>query len=266
MNIRYVVSTMVFWWRENHLSLELECNFLRELGFGVELWPTIKGHDDCRFIKRNWDRLKVATEGMAVSLRSRNDGPTLKEWDEQLECAKYLGANMVADLGSLCISEGLGIADWGFATEVVKMAETKGVKLCAETGALQGLLEVGERFDSIWYCLDTGFANIDPEHDFKEYIDKLAPRTGHVHLADNYGKIDDHEPPGVRGGMERANWDYLLKGLSKHDNDVVGSFEMFPCMPGTMVRQGTKYLFEVMGWPDRPQGEAGSENADYRPI
>ena len=49
MRISYVVSTMVFWWRENHLSLEQECEFLKSLGFGVELWPNIKGQNECRY-------------------------------------------------------------------------------------------------------------------------------------------------------------------------------------------------------------------------
>ena len=265
MRIRYVVSTMVFWWREDHLSLELECDFLRSQGFGVELWPTIKGNDDCRYIRRNWDRLKLATDGMVVSLHSRDDGPTMKEWDEQLECAKYLNANMVVDLGSLCVCEGLGIADWGFATDVIKMAEAKGVRLCIETGSLPVLVEMGKKFDSIWYCLDAGFANIDPDNSFSDYVDQLAERTGHLHLADNYGKLADHEPPGVRGGMDRENWDILLAGLGKYDNDVIGSFEMSPCMPGTMVEQGSKFIFDIVGFPDRPKVQPGSEGVDYRP-
>lgn len=266
MRIRYVVSTMAFWWRETHLSLELECEFLKALGFGIELWPTMKGNDDCRYVRRNWTRLKHATDGMVVSLHSRNDGPTLKEWQEQLECAKDLGGCIVADLRSLCISEGLGIADWGFAADVVKMADDKGVRLCVETGSLPVILEVGTKFDSIWYCLDTGFANIDATVGFKKYADALAERTGHIHLTDNYGKLDDHEPPGVRGGISRGNWKYLLDSLSKHDNDVIGSLEMFPCMPGTMIRQASSFLFDIVGWPDQPKGMPDSEVVDYRPI
>ena len=266
MRIQYVVSTMVFWWREHHLSFEQECDFLRSLGFGVELWPTIKGHGDCRYIKRNWTRLKEATEGMVVVLSSRNDGPTLEEWDEQLQCAKMLNASMVTSLKSLCISDELGIADWGFATEVVKMAGNAGVTLCVETGSLAAILQVGKKFDSVRYCLDTGFAHIDPEHTFKEYVDKLAERTTYIHLTDNYGKLDDHEPPGVRGGMAREKWDYLLEGLSKFDHDVIGAFEMFPCMPGTMIRQGCNFLFDVVGWPGRPEGKPGYDETAYRPL
>ncbi len=266
MQIRYVVSTMVFWWRETYLSFEQECEYLKSLGFGVELWPTRKGDNDCRYVRRNWSRLKEATKGMLVSMNSRNDGPTISEWAEQIECAEMLGACIVADLRSLCISQDLGIADWGFAGDVVKTAADRGVTICLETGSLPAMLQVGDKFDSIRYCLDTGYVYLDRNNTFCDYVDKLATRTTHLHLTDNYGTIDDHEPPGVRGGMARENWDYLLKALAKNENEVIGSLEMFPCMPGTMIRQGSKFLFDVMGWPNQPQPEEGHHEKHYRPL
>lgn len=266
MKIKYVVSTMVFWWREHHLSFEQECDFLRSLGYGVELWPTIRGHDECRFARRNWARLKDATKDMTVVLTSRNDGPTMDEWAEQIECAQLLKAPIIAPLESLCISEDLGIADWSFAADVVNIATEKDVQLCLETGRLPVVLEVAGKFDSIRFCLDTGFAHIDPASSFKEYVDALAGRTMCLHLTDNYGQIDDHEPPGVRGGMPRANWEYLLEKLDNIDNDVIGALEMFPCMPGTMIKQASKFLFDFLGWPGKPEKSSGSDEYDYRPM
>jgi len=105
MQIRYVVSTMLFWWRENPISFEQECQFLKSLGFGVELWPTTKGQSECRYERCNWPRLAAATEGMLVSMRSRDDNPTLEQWNEQIECARMLGANIVTDLQSLGIPD-----------------------------------------------------------------------------------------------------------------------------------------------------------------
>lgn len=266
MQIKYVVSTMVFWWREHHLSFEQECEYLKSLGFGVELWPTIRGHNDCRYVRRNWPRLKEALQGMLVAITSRNDGPTIKQWTEQIECAKMLGGPIVASLQSLCMSQELGIADWAFATDVIKIADEHGVSICIETGSLPVMLQIGEKFDSIKYCLDTGYAYLDPKAKFAEYVDELGPRTTYLHLTDNYGKLDDHEPPGVRGGMRHKNWEYLLNGLSKYDNDVIGCFEMFPSMPGTMIKQGCKFLFDIMKWPHRPQGMPGYDPASYRPL
>jgi sugar phosphate isomerase/epimerase len=257
---------MVFWWREHHLSFEQECDFLKSLGFGIELWATMKGHNDCRYDRRNWSRLEEATKDMLVALNSRSDGPTLSEWKEQIECAQMLNAPIVAKMESLCISDELGIADWDFASEVVSMAKDHDTMLCVETGSLPALLKIGEKFDSIKYCLDTGHANIDPDHDFNEFVDRLVDRTTYLHLTDNYGKLDDHEPPGVKGGMARENWNYLLGALQKSGHDVIGAIEMFPCLPGTMIRQSSNFLFNEMNWPNKPKPKPGHDENAYRPI
>ena len=265
MRIRYTVSTMLFWGRENPLSFEQECEFLKSMGFGVELWPTIRGQNECRYARRNWSRLAAATEDMLVSMRSRSDDPTLEQWNEQIECAKVLNANIVADFRSLRSWDVGGEDNSDFTSKVVRLAELNNVKLCLETGKLTTLKKLGEKFESLWYCLDTGYANLDPVFTFKEYVNELAPRVAHLHLTDNYGQIDDHEPPGLHGGIPRENWDYLLKALSEYDNDVVGSFEMYPCMPAVMVRRASEFLFDELKWPNRPQKQPGYVSVTYNP-
>jgi len=253
MRIRYAVSTMIFWGREHPLSFEQECQFLRSYGFGIELWPNIKGQNECRYDKRNWPRLISGTQDMLVVMRSRDDNPTLEQWNEQIECAKLLNAHIVTDLRSIGIPDGTELNGTGFTAEIVKSAEQNNVKICLETGRLPLLKQAGERFESLCYCLDTGYANLDSEYSFKEYVDELAPRVTHLHLTDNYGQIDDHVPPGLQGGMPRENWDYLLEILRESDNDIIGSLEMCPCMPAVMIRQATEFLFDVLKWPNRPQ-------------
>jgi sugar phosphate isomerase/epimerase len=257
---------MVFWWREHPLSLEQECQFLKSLGFGVELWPNIKGQNECRYQRRNWSRLAAATDDMLVAMRSRNDQPTLEQWAEQIECAKLLKANIVTELQSLRISTDQQLNGCEFAAEVVKMAETNDVKLCVETGQLPILKELGKKFESLCYCLDTGHANLDPQFKFRQFVDELAPRIAHLHLTDNYGQIDDHEPPGLSGGIPRENWDYLLSVLSKFDGDVVGSFEMCPCMPGVMIRQASEFIFKELKWPNPPEKKPDFTDHNYNPL
>jgi sugar phosphate isomerase/epimerase len=281
MRIRYVVSTMLFWGRENHLSFEQECQFLKSMGFGVELWPHIKGESDCRYEKRNWPRLAAATEGMLVSMRSRNDlsvaasakmdEPALEKWNEQIECAKLLGANIVADLKSLGIPGDYAFADLSAEAlakteEVVKLAELNKVKLCLETGRLSTIKQVGEKFESIWYCLDTGHINLDREFTFKQYVDELGKRTAYLHLSDNYGHEYNRQPPGMRGGIARKNWDYLLSALAKYDNDIIASLMMCPSMPAVMLRQASEFLFGVLKWPNRPQKQPGYAGVTYNPT
>ena len=253
MQIRYVVSTMVFWGRENSLSFEQECEFLQSLGYGIELWPHIKGNLDCRYRRSNWTRLAEATEGMLVTMRSRDDNPTFEQWKEQIECAKLLDAHIVTDLNSLGIPETHDLNGCDFAGEVIHLAQQNDVRLCIESGRLPLLKQIGKRFDSIWYCLDTGYANVNGEYSFKQYVDELAPRVAHLHLTDNYGHSDDHVPPGLHGGMPIENWQYLLNILNKYGNDIIGSLEMSPSLPGVMIRQASDFLFERLNWPNKPQ-------------
>lgn len=257
MRITYVVSSMVFWGHEHPLSFEQECQFLKSLGFGIELWPNINGHGDCRYERRNWARLAEATENMHIAMRSRDDNPTLEQWSEQIECAKMLNANIVASLHSVGIPDTTELNGCGFAAEVVKLAERNNVRLCLETGRLPILKQAGKRFDSLWYCLDTGYANLDSEYTFRQYVDDLAPKVAHLHLTDNYGQTDDHVPPGLYGGVPLDNWNYLLNTLSKYDHEVIGSLEMHPCLPAVMIRQASEFLFDVLKWPNPPQYQDG---------
>ena len=266
MRIRYVVSTMIFWGREHPLSFEQECQYLQSLGFGIELWPNIKGQHECRYERRNWPRLAAATQDMLVVIRSRDDNPTVGQWNEQIECAKLLNASIVTNLHSLGIPDEPELDGCGFAGEVVKLAEQNNVKLCLESGSLPMLKRARERFESLWFCLDTGFANVDGEYSFRQYVDELAPNVAHLHLTDNYGHVDDHVSPGLQGGIPREHWDYLLDVLSKYDSDVVGSFEMHPCMPAIMIRQASEFLFDALKWPNRPQKQPGYADVSYNPI
>ena len=266
MRIKYVVSTMVFWGRQNRLSLEQECEFLKSMGFGVELWPNTGGLDECSYDRRNWPRLTVATEGMLVSMRSRNDNPSIEQWAEQIECAKLLKSNIVADLQSLKI-QGRAADNGDFLSDVVSMAQNEGVTLCVETGPLYAIKEIGDRFDSIRYCLDTGFAGNDIEHNFRDYVDALAGKTVHLHLAESFNGFDSpgmvslsnrHRPLGCRCGIAREDWDYLLKSLDKSDNDIIGAFEMTPCTPAEMIHRSSHFLFDVLKWPSPPKKNADS--------
>ena len=247
---------MVFWGRQSRLSLEQECDLLRSLGFGVELWPNTGGLDECYYDRKNWPRLAAATEGMLVSMRSRNDKPRIEQWDEQIECAKLLKANIVADLRSLGVGQNREVEDWDYLSDLVRMAEDNQIKLCIETGDLDAVKHIGDKFDSVWYCLDTGYAGMDREHGFRQYVDTLADRVAHLHLTDSYGNSDNHRPLGCSGGIAREDWGYLLGALGKYDNEVVASIEMTPCTPVEMIRRSSCFLFDNLGWPGRPQKPA----------
>jgi len=268
MRIQYAVSSMIFWWRETKLSFEIECEFLKSEGFGIELWPYVRGQQECRFEKKNWPRLLAATQDMLVSMRSRNDHPTLEQWAEQIECAKRLDADIVADLKSLGIYDNAEENGSDFVSHIVSLAEEKNVKLCIETGSLPQLKQLSERFESICFCIDTGYINLDQVFNFRHYVDALAERTTHLHLSDNYGKKNDHEPPGLCGGIPHKNWLYLLEALNNYGNDVIAAFEISPSTPQVLLRQASAFMFDNLKWPNRPQDKKGveSESPTYNPT
>jgi sugar phosphate isomerase/epimerase len=269
MKIRYVASSMLFWWRETNLSFEQECQFLRSHGFGIELWPTIRGQDECRYEQRNWPRLAAATSGMVVSMRTQqsiNGGLGLDRWQLQIECAKMLNANIVTDLRSLGIKPDEKMNGSTLPNDIIKMADQLGVTICLETGPLDVVLKLGDKFKSLRYCLDTGYAHIDTNHSFREYIDVLGDRIIHLHLTDNYGQKDDHLPPGLKGGISKEDWQYLLEALQKYDNEIIGSLEMYPCMPAVMLRQAKEFLFDELNWPNKPQTRLDDTFVAYTPM
>jgi len=57
---------------------------------------------------------------------------------------------------------------------------------------------------------------------------------------------------GLRGGIPREDWNYLLETLSRYDNEIIGSLEMSPCTPVVMIRQACEFLFDESNWPDKP--------------
>ena len=57
-----------------------------------------------------------------------------------------------------------------------------------------------------------------------------------------------------------------IEALGKYENRVIGAMEMFPCLPGTMIRQSSAFLFDEMGWPNRPKSKPGYDENAYRPI
>jgi hypothetical protein len=206
---------------------------------------------------------------MLVSMRSQittNGGLSLEKWQLQLECAKMLKANIITDLRSLGIIPEKHTNGSTNPSEIIEMANQLGVTICVETGPLEDILRAGDKFDSIRFCLDTGFANLDRKYRFRNYIDKLSDRIVHLHLTDNYGQMDDHLPPGVKGGISKDDWQYLLEKLKDHNNYIIGSLEMYPCMPAVMLRQAKEFLFDELEWPNRPHTKLDDTFVAYTPI
>ncbi len=265
MNIEYVASTMVFWWRENKLSFEQECEFLRSLDLGVEVWPTIKNDYECRFEQQNWNRLKDATKGMTTVLRARTDEPDIKKWREQAECAKLLNARIVADFNSLKIENSTEFDGFSFASKAFQICKDRDVKISLITGDLPTIEQLLEKFDHLNVCFNVGYANIADDFSFREYVHRLAPRIDYLHLNDNFGHMDDHQPPGLEGGIALEDWQYLLNALNNSEHNIIGSLEVAPSMPHILIKRSHDFLFNKMNWPNPPAQKDNMDFPIYRP-
>ena len=94
--------------------------------------------------------------------------------------------------------------------KVVGMAEETGVVLALENGPIDLITEIVQELahPSLKCTLDTGHAHRDG-YDICTAIRKMGKNLIHLHLADNFGKTDDHLPPGVGLIEWRSAWKAL---------------------------------------------------------
>lgn len=85
---------------------------------------------------------------------------------------------------------------------------------------------LGELIESIGdprakICLDVGHAYLSDDVPLLDWIDRLGPQTGHLHLHDNDGIFDFHMPPGT--GV--IGYPELFAYLETHASDATWTFE-----------------------------------------
>ena len=85
-----------------------------------------------------------------------------------------------------------------------------------EVDELQKMIEIADEFNSpqVGFCFDTGHANCYGTRNVEELLAQMAHRIAVLHLHDNYGSFDDHNPPG--GGT--INWETLVPKLKALPN------------------------------------------------
>lgn len=120
-----------------------------------------------------------------------------------------------------------------FLSEMVELAEGLGVAICLENMMPRNLfgcdpaeLEViFWRYPSLKFTLDTGHANLgeNGRSRLRELVGRFSDRIGHVHLSDNRGVYDEHDPLGT--GTVDFNW--LARALIEAGYDSTFTFEVF---------------------------------------
>jgi len=88
---------------------------------------------------------------------------------------------------------------WG---RFAKAAEAADTKIALENvyesnpGFLNLLLEKFQGSQHICCCFDTGHFNAFSRVSLEEWLDAIGPRIGQIHLHDNHGMTDEHNPVG----------------------------------------------------------------------
>jgi len=135
--------------------------------------------------------------------------PTVRQrrLDANLACLEPL-ADKAAKIGvKVAIENGTNWADWQFVIEMVKNLQHPNVGL----------------------NIDTGHANLGDMHPV-EAIRAAGPFLITTHLQDNYGKVDNHLPPGL--GV--IDWYAVIGALAEVGYDGVYMVEISDCPPAPL--------------------------------
>jgi sugar phosphate isomerase/epimerase len=104
----------------------------------------------------------------------------------------------------------------GSIRKLIEISRDYGVKLALENGpdsygGVSSALEIIQEFDpeSLGFCLDLGHANLEPGMNPARAIKRIGLRLANLHVSDNYGKTDEHNPP----GQGNIAWDKVGKKL-----------------------------------------------------
>ena len=105
----------------------------------------------------------------------------------------------------------------GSIRKLTEISRDYGVKLALENGpesfaGVSPVLKIIREFDpeSLGFCLDLGHANLEQGMNPVKAIEKGGFRLANLHVSDNSGKIDEHNPP----GQGKIAWDKVTNTLS----------------------------------------------------
>ena len=185
-------------------------------GFGLELF--LDWHAAPELLDRgNWPSItKICRNSVGLSLHSRLfhffDNDIIRE---EIDLCHYLEGDILVvhprslglNVGTLDYTSAVEPDEHDFEriVEILRYAKTQGVCLSLENGPMDILKCVRDRLKeetditNFGICLDTGHANLHQDRErtsilqmFEEFRKDLV----HVHISDNFGKIDEHNLPG----------------------------------------------------------------------
>lgn len=197
----------------HNAKLEEAIREIREDKFGIELWLGWIA-DPTAFDETRWARLRAMLEGTSASLHTALGTCDEKLFKREVDLAAFIGARvLVVHEGTLGLTLKDESARIDCCRKACEYAFSKNVRVALENGTIAGLETALAHVEGLEICLDVGHANITVGS-IGAFLDRFADKIGHVHLADNYGQIDDHLVPGD-GYISMENWRNLLGQLSR---------------------------------------------------
>lgn len=200
----------------------------------------------------------VYTADLTDSIRRASLAEVLSslETAAALQASKIvLHPSILSGLGPLIKDTAVGYA-LASLEAVVRRARSLGLTLCVENmfPRLGYMVEPGEfaalfeRFADLKLTLDTGHAFIGAhaEDRILDYISRLGPRLGHVHVSDNLGKRDDHFPL----GKGKIKFKKIVQALDDLGYDDTITLEIFSQDPGDLKTSLQKINGWFGGWRD----------------
>ena len=181
-------------------------------------------------IKQRCDSLGLSTPGCHAFWGKGNDiGCDDPVRHEELVREHNIFLEQLAEMKVKTYTLHLGLSSasrsWEYVRRSVEKLLPTAVKndivLALENGSetpeeLQKMIALADEFDSehLGFCFDTGHANCYGTKNVTELLSLMSKRIAVLHLHDNYGSFDDHNPPG--GG--NIDWAELVPKLKSLPN------------------------------------------------
>ncbi len=163
----------------------------------------------------------------------RDDGDNRDQVAHDARIARCLGARVLVFHQ---LSHPDPMADYLYAAE---QARRNGLTLAIETGtgplSWRQLIELVQAIgrEDVGICIDTGHSFLRDLQEVDEVIRDVGPLLKTLHLHDNYGTHDDHQPPGL-GYMD---WQAVLCALRQSPYEGPLMLEMTDSKQGRAVPQ-----------------------------
>jgi len=170
----------------------------------------------------------LSTADLAPAVRRAS----VQEMLDSLNVAAALGAKKVILHPSMITGMGMYVVEkvkeyfLEFLAKMVAAARTLGVTICLENMMPRNILgvvpvffdEIFNEFPLVKLTLDTGHANIgdDEQMRLNTFLRSHGKRLGHVHISDNHGLRDDHNPVGG-GIIDFAGFIHDLQAIGYND-------------------------------------------------